>query len=413
VKNIKKLFLALFVITLCFSTKVFASEFEIKDYKIEANVNDDGSLNVVEYLKYYFDEDMNGLLRDIMYKYNFNNQKNDMYPTSSRYQASDVKNIRVFTSDTSFDNMSESSEKSQSELSNGMSGVYSVSKTSNNTIRIKTYSPVSSESYKYVKYEYTIDDVVVNYNDYAELFWNFVGKDWECDINNLDIQITIPAYEDIKVFGHTYADMNLLNVNGNKINIKVSNLSEGTAVDSRVIFHNTYLGNLCRIISTLYHIRLEAVPLFLSAPSLLPAILNEVHGLPCVKISKSGKSLGLIVVISHPFIVSGISCITENAVLAYSSISQYPTISSGIFNSFIADENVPLPANASYIFNLFIIYHSNILYYYSCVSKSPSGYSPITTSLIPKSFITLLQLSQQYVCPIKYNVAPSALSYAS
>ena len=121
--------------------------------------------------------------------------------------------------------------------------------------------------------------------------------------------------------------------------------------------HSTYFGFLFLIISTLYQIRLEAVPESLSAPSSFPALLNEVHGLPCVKISKSGNILGLTVVISQSFKSSETLCITEKAVLAYLSISQYPTISCDIFNSFNADENVPLPANASYIFN-FSIFNS-------------------------------------------------------
>lgn len=251
-KNIKKVLLTLIVFTIFFSTTLFAAEYNIEEYKIEANVNHDGSLGVVEYLKYYFDEDMNGLLRDILYKYEFKNQKNDMKPTSIRYQASGVKNIRVFTSDTSFDNMSESYKKEQSDLSNGMNNVYSVSETSKNVVRIKTYSPVNSGNYKYVKYEYTLDNVIVNYNDYAELFWNFVGKDWECDISNLEISITLPVSEGIRVFPHTYADMNIINQNGNHINIKVDKLYGGTAVDSRVIFPNANLSNVTKTINENY-----------------------------------------------------------------------------------------------------------------------------------------------------------------
>ena len=118
--------------------------------------------------------------------------------------------------------------------------------------------------------------------------------------------------------------------------------------------HNTYFGFLIFIISILCQIKLDSVPEPLSAPSSFPALLNEVQGLPCVKISNFGKVLGFTFVISQSFKPSETLCITENAVLAYLSISQYPTISCDIFNSFNADENVHLPANASYIFNFSI-----------------------------------------------------------
>lgn len=254
-KNIKKILLSLFIFTLCFSTTIFAAEYEIKDYKIEANVNEDGSLNVVEYLKYYFEEDMNGLLRDIMYKYNYKNQKNDMSATSSRYQASGVENIRVYTSDSSFENMNESYVRPQDELSNGMNNVHSIAQTSGDLgkVNIKVYTPVNAENYKYVKYEYTLNDVIVKYNDYAELFWNFVGGDWECHINNLEIYITVPASEEIIFFGHTYADIGFMKTKDNKIKLNVESLPSETAVDSRVVFPNTNLGNVTKTINENYN----------------------------------------------------------------------------------------------------------------------------------------------------------------
>lgn len=87
-RNIKKVFLILIVFTLFFSATLYASGYRIDEYKIEANVNNDGSMDVTEYLKYYFEESMNGVFRDILYKYTFADQKNDMSPTSE-----DIKQV--------------------------------------------------------------------------------------------------------------------------------------------------------------------------------------------------------------------------------------------------------------------------------------------------------------------------------
>jgi uncharacterized membrane protein len=254
IRNIKKIFLILIVAVLCFSTNLFAVEYNIENYKIDATVNNDGSIDVVEYLKYYFGESMNGVYRDILYKYTFTGQKNDMEATSSRYQASGIDNISVYTSDTSFENMIPASLEQEVYLSNGMSNVYSVTNYASNGYRerVKVYSPVNEGKNKYIKYEYTIKDAIVNYNDYAELYWNFVGGDWECSINNLDINVYFKDVTDIKAFGNTYAKINSLDTTGNKINMKVSNIYAGTAVDIRGVFPNTYMQNISKNINENY-----------------------------------------------------------------------------------------------------------------------------------------------------------------
>jgi AraC-like DNA-binding protein len=263
IRNIKKIFLILIVAVLCFSTNLFAVEYNIENYKIDATVNNDGSIDVVEYLKYYFGESMNGVYRDILYKYTFIGQKNDMEATSSRYQASGIDNISVYTSDTSFENMIPASLEQEVYLSNGMSNVYSVTNYASNGYRerVKVYSPVNEGKNKYIKYEYTIKDAIVNYNDYAELYWNFVGGDWECSINNLDINVYFKDVTDIKAFGNTYAKINSLDTTGNKINMKVSNIYAGTAVDIRGVFPNTYMQNISKNINENYdkNIDLHAV----------------------------------------------------------------------------------------------------------------------------------------------------------
>lgn len=251
---VKKIIFTLILIALCFSTTLFAAEYNVENYKINAVVNEDGSIDVTEYLKYHFDENMNGVYRDILYKYTFAGQKDDMKPTSSRYQSNGIENISVYTSDTSFENMSENIIMSEAELSNGMNYRYSIIDTVSDGYRrrIKVYSPVDGDAYKYVKYEYTIKDIVVNYNDYAEFYWNFIGADWQCEISNLEIYVKLPESSNIKAFGHTYANINSFNIDGNQVSMKVSNISEGTAVDIRAAFPNTYIGNISKNINSNY-----------------------------------------------------------------------------------------------------------------------------------------------------------------
>lgn len=223
------------------TNSVFANGYEIESYKINATVEETGTIHMEEYIKYNFSEDMNGLYRDILYSYIFNNQEDTMEPTSSRYQADSIKNINVYTSDTSFDSMNNSVLKEESSLSNGMSQVYSVQNLTNNGYRteIKVYSPVSEGNSKYVKYVYDIYGATVKYNDAGEIYWNFLGKDWECYIQNLTINISFESSIDlskVKMYPHSYSNISEASINGNKLTFTGSNISSGTAVDARIVF---------------------------------------------------------------------------------------------------------------------------------------------------------------------------------
>ena len=55
-KYIKILFLTLILLSICFATNVYASELEMKQLDIDATVNLDGSMEVVETWKIHVDE---------------------------------------------------------------------------------------------------------------------------------------------------------------------------------------------------------------------------------------------------------------------------------------------------------------------------------------------------------------------
>ena len=54
---------------------------------------------------------------------------------------------------------------------------------------------------------YTVEDAIAKYNDYAELYWQFVGDDFEVNARNISGTITLPqsavSKDEIKVWGHT------------------------------------------------------------------------------------------------------------------------------------------------------------------------------------------------------------------
>lgn len=88
---------------------------------------------------------------------------------------------------------------------------------------------------------YTVKDAIGKYNDYAELYWQFIGKDFEVDADKITGKITLPdkagAEDDIKVWGHTE------NLNGeiyvtdtDEVKFQLENFDAGRYVEIRVLF---------------------------------------------------------------------------------------------------------------------------------------------------------------------------------
>lgn len=92
---------------------------------------------------------------------------------------------------------------------------------------------------KKYKIQYTVQDVMTKYNDCAELYWQFVGEDFEISAKNITGTITLPSNveskSDIKVWGHTQ-DLNgeIYATTLNKVEFEVNKFKSGRYVEIRV-----------------------------------------------------------------------------------------------------------------------------------------------------------------------------------
>lgn len=88
---------------------------------------------------------------------------------------------------------------------------------------------------------YKVIDVIAQYDDYAELYWKFIGSDFEINANKVTGRIYLPqnaqSKEDIKVWGHTK------NLNGeiyvtdlNRIEFTLENQQKQNYVEIRSLF---------------------------------------------------------------------------------------------------------------------------------------------------------------------------------
>ena len=110
----------------------------------------------------------------------------------------------------------------------------------------------NSSARREYKISYTVKDAITKYNDYAELYWQFVGSTFEVDANKITGTILLPSNVDnkdeIKVWGHTK------NLNGtiyatdtNKIEFEVDNFKNGTYVEVRTLFPTSLITTTGRI----------------------------------------------------------------------------------------------------------------------------------------------------------------------
>lgn len=99
-----------------------------------------------------------------------------------------------------------------------------------NTFALKTY-----------EISYTIEDVIAKYSDYAELYWQFVGANFEINANEVTGRITLPSQaisqEEIKVWGHTEGlNGEIYATDLNTIEFNINHFKAGRYIEIRTLF---------------------------------------------------------------------------------------------------------------------------------------------------------------------------------
>ncbi len=98
----------------------------------------------------------------------------------------------------------------------------------------------SSDTKKY-KISYTVQDAISKHNDYAQLYWQFIGSDFEINAKKVTGSIILPGQvenkDEIRVWGHT-EDLNgeIYVTDLNKINFELDGFNSRRFVEIRVLF---------------------------------------------------------------------------------------------------------------------------------------------------------------------------------
>ena len=229
-------FLAIFILLGTGKAKA-TGELYLKNLDFEAQINQDGSMDVVETWNISI-EDTNTLFKTFQ-------TDPTKYTSITNVQVTDVTN----GSNTSFTKINELMYHVNKNCYYGLindNGNFEIAwgVGLDNTSAEKTY-----------QIAYTVEDAIAKHSDYAELYWQFIGSDFEIDSENITGTILLPTYantkDEIKVWGHTE------NLNGeiyvtdlNQIEFEVTNFNSGRYVEIRTLFPTDMIYTSNRTYST-------------------------------------------------------------------------------------------------------------------------------------------------------------------
>jgi uncharacterized membrane protein len=168
-----------------------AKSFTIDRFAVEATVDPDGSMAVVEQLTYTFDGVFNVGDRDI--------------PASTDYE---IVGMSASENGTPLETLNPDPSSFEWAL-NGASGVHTYELT------------------------YTVLDAVSVYRDVGELYWQFVGEDFP-SLADVDIDITFPAADGLRAWAHGPLN-GVVEIDGAVVRLSVDDLDAGQFVEARVV----------------------------------------------------------------------------------------------------------------------------------------------------------------------------------
>lgn len=249
----KKLYL--FLILLIFPFIAHAEvDYDITDYYITSDIEVAGGLKIKELV--VLDGTFNGYERNIVYRNDSLEEwkaGNVNFEKSSIYNAVGIDNLKVaamkVNGNVSFDTMKNiSNYASEVDSANlGESNVYTATKNSNG-IDVRMYMPANNEKVAFYL-EYVVANAVVMHNDVAELYFPFIGDKFSDDIDNVNVQVFLPAADtsnNFRIWAHgpLSGEINKYQ-NENKENIgliaSIKDLKANTGFDIRVTFDKSLI----------------------------------------------------------------------------------------------------------------------------------------------------------------------------
>ena len=225
------------ILILLGTVKSNAGSLYLGDLGFDAQINNDGSMDVTE--TWY----INIKNTNTLYK-TFKKDK-------SKYSSITNVTVKDITDGTSTD-----FKKTNEWAYHVQKGYYYGTENEDNDFEIGWGVGLdTTSSLRTYQISYRVNDAITKYNDYAELYWQFVGKDFEVDAKRIIGTIYLPSNvsnkEEIKVWGHT-AGLNgtIYATDTNKIQFEINQFKHGTYVEVRTLFPTNLINTSGRVKQT-------------------------------------------------------------------------------------------------------------------------------------------------------------------
>lgn len=240
----KKLIVVIFSLFLFLPLGVKASDvdYAIKNYYIDANILEDGDLEVTELI--VLKGNFNGYIRDIVYQ----NSRlgNSGYENNRIYNASDIQIVDVSAKKVSSVSFATINDTDFTSLTKGKASNHGY--LENNIPNGKSYKMYfkSSDDKVAFKLKYLVKDVAVLHKDIAELYWTFIGDDYEDDIRDLQIKVNLPqkdTSDNFRVWAHGEMSGEVYRYDREYVLAAVKDLEAYTPIDIRLTFATNLLNS--------------------------------------------------------------------------------------------------------------------------------------------------------------------------
>ena len=205
---------------LCITSTVEAGELNLNKLSFNVALNEDGSMDVTE----YWDIDIYDT--NTLYKtFELNKEGYDGISNVTVHEITESETKKPFN-------------KIYEEMYHVTKGCYYGLINSNEQFEIAWGVSIDNSDTRMYEINYTVDNIIRKYTDCAELYWQFIGSDFEIDCDCIEGNIILPendySVEDIKVWAHGPLNGNISKLDNNEVFFEVENFRYGNMLEIRI-----------------------------------------------------------------------------------------------------------------------------------------------------------------------------------
>lgn len=216
----KYLILAIIIVILIVPLNVFAEDsLSITRWIVDSELLETGNLKVSEDLTFKFNDDFNGVYRNIVLE-----------------GTDGISDINLFE----LVNGTEVPYTLNSGANKGDSNVYSYEQDKNG-INLMIFAPSENEERTF-RIKYNLLNVAIMHSDTGEFYYKYLGDENETPINYFSATLLLPKLdrENIKIFAHGPLNGNINFIDNDLIKLEVSGVPTRTFVEARVLYPKEY-----------------------------------------------------------------------------------------------------------------------------------------------------------------------------